>query len=164
MKNKKTFNRRTYPNGQKPEVTTRELPPKVRKLERGMQLMCPFCVPPHPIVPNQDAVCGTSVKVVAVQVIIPLRTVRDKGLTCAKCGEQGKGPMVRFGQGFVHLEDCKPGMVFFAQKPVYSRMAKYVYHLKDGWWKKFLTARYGEPAEVKETATNKVEGYAFQRV
>lgn len=164
MKNKRTYKRNTYPNGQKPEVTTRELPPKVRKLNKGMQLMCPYCVPPHPLVPGQESICGTVIQVRAVQTLIPLRTVRDKGLVCAKCGEGNKGPMVRFGQGYIHAEDCKPGAVYFPEQPKYTKLAKYVYFLKPGWWKNLLIARYGLPVEVKENATNTVEGYAFQRV
>lgn len=161
MKNKKTFNRRTYANGLKPEVTTRELPPRVQRLEKGMQLMCPFCVPPHPIVPGQESQCGTTIRVSAVQTLIPLRTVRDKKLVCMKCKETGKGPMARFGNGFIHAEDCKPGTMVMTEHPPFSKLAERVYKMKDGLAKKFLIGRFGEPQETRETATDKVAGYFF---
>lgn len=161
MKNKKTLNRRTYANGIKPEFTTRESPPKVMKLEKGMQLMCPFCVPPHPIVPGQESTCGTRIEVRAVQTVIPLRTVRDKGLVCMKCKETGKGPMARFGNGFVHVEDCKPDTMVMTDHPPFSKLAERVYHMNDGWWKKMMISRFGDPQETRETATDKVAGYFF---
>ncbi|RPJ19474.1 MAG: hypothetical protein EHM33_30220, partial [Chloroflexi bacterium] len=111
-------------------VITRELPPRMQKTPKGIQMICPFCVPSHSLVPGQESVCGTIVKVTAVQTIIPQRTVSDRGLHCLKCGE-GRGKMVRFGAGFVHIEDCKPGTKLLAVPPPHSKFAERVFKMKD---------------------------------
>ncbi len=168
MKSRSTF--RSHPTRSqkafKPQVITRELPPKVRQTKDGYQLMCPFCIPPHPIVPGQQASCGTEVKVSAVQTVIPARTANDKGLRCMKCHEVGKGPMVRSGDGFVHQADCAPGTTVLTNPPPNSRFARRVYNMKDGWLKRWMEKRNGKAQCVKEidpqgNETGKILSYFF---
>ena len=171
MKSRNTFRGHSHKSngGLKPQVITRELPPKVRKMERGLQLMCPFCVPTHPIVPGQESLCGTSVKVTAIQTIIPARTANDKGLRCMKCHVVGKGPMVRSGNGFVHKEDCVPGTKVLNEPPPHSGLAQFVYNMKDGRLKTWIEKRQGRAQCVKEidvegNETGKILSYFFLKV
>lgn len=155
--------------GPRPIVTTRELPPKVRQSEKGIQMLCPFCVPAHSIVPGQETACGTELKITAVQTIIPHRTVHDKGLKCIKCHEEGRDPMVRYMNGYVHVPDCTPGTRLLAQPPEFSKFAAQVFKLKDGRVKTWLEKRYGRVQQVQEIdalgeETGKVLGYFFLKV
>lgn len=149
----------------RPPVNTRELPPKVRQGEKGIQLLCPFCQQTHVIVPGQESACGTTLKVTAIQTIIPARTVRDKGLTCIKCHESG-GIMVRYMGGYVHLEDCKPGTMLMTELPPFSKFAERVFKMKVGRVKAFLEKRYGHAEQIQEidpagNKTGKIMGYVF---
>lgn len=153
----------------RPIVNTRELPPKVRQTPNGFQLLCPFCIPTHVIVPGQSATCGTELKLTAIQTVIPARTANDKQLRCMKCHVVGKGPMVRFGGGFVHREDCQPGTKLLIDPPPHSKLAQRVYHLKDGHLKRWLERRYGKAQYVGEVdnagnETGKILSYFFQKV
>jgi len=93
-----------------------------------MQILCPFCEPPHPIAVGQPAACGTALLVKAVQVVYPTRTVNQRGLKCIKC-HQGGGKMVQFNQGFVHLHECTPGTKLMAEAPQFTRWAQFVFGL-----------------------------------
>lgn len=150
----------------KPIVNTREAPPRIKQLDKGVQLMCPFCPVPHPIVPGQETSCGTVLKVTAVQTTIPQRTVHDKGLECVKCHVVGKGVMVRYGNGFIHLEDCLPGTTLVPPEAVqFSKWAERVYKMKPVWLKKWLEERYGHSQEVRDVNNDgKILGYTFQKV
>lgn len=114
----------------RPSTTTRELPPKLIQTKEGVQVYCPFCTPPHPIVPGQESTCGTTMKVTAVQTVIPARTVRDRDLKCIKCHKSG-GEMVKYMNGFIHLEDCMPGTRLLSQPPKFSKLAEYVFKLPE---------------------------------
>jgi hypothetical protein len=132
--------------------------------------MCPFCVPTHPLVPGQLALCGTVVRLMAIQTTIPVRTVRDKNLTCVKCGQTGEGIMVSYHGQYIHLKDCKPGTLVMAPDAYeFSARAERVFHMKDGWWKNLQIKRYGKPEPVNEVdpggqKTGKILGYVFMKV
>ena len=153
--------------GPKPELKTREALPKVRKEGNGVVLECPFCDIPHPVSVGQDAACGTTLRVTAVQTIIPTRTVNKRKLTCIKCGKSG-GEMVPFNNGVVHLIDCMPGTKLMAQPPSnYSKWAKFIYGLPDGFRKR-IERRTGTVKRIDEIdpqgkETGKTLGFIFYR-
>lgn len=151
-------------NSFRPPITTREQPPKLRQSKDGVQVLCPFCNPPHPLIPGQESTCGTTLKVTALQTIIPQRTARDKGLKCLKCGETGRGEMVRFGNGFIHLVDCKPETRLIASPPPNNRLAERVFKLKDGRVKAWLEGRFGRAQVVEDITTGQVHSYFFLKV
>lgn len=154
----------------KPLVNTRESTPRAQQTPKGMKLLCPFCVPPHELIPGQQANCGTIVKLSAVQTTIPARTVRDKGLICTKCGEGG-GIMVPFYGQYIHLNDCKPGTTVVAPDAYqYSKLAERVFNMKPGLIKRWYEKRNGRAEAVKEIdpqtreRTGKILGYVFMKV
>lgn len=155
-------NNKTY----KPEVTVRELPPKIQKAGDGVQILCPFCAVPHPISIAQNAPCGTKMSVLAVQTIYPTRTVNKYKFTCLKCG-QGGGEMIRFNNGYVHVSDCAPSVKLLVSVPEFSRLAKIVGASPK--WLSALIERYtGKVQEVKEIDaqgrdTGVTLGYFFLR-
>ena len=119
-------------NTPKPELKTREALPRVKNEGKGVLLMCPFCEIPHPVSVGQDSACGTTLRVTAVQTIVPARTVHKRSLQCFKCGKSG-GEMVPFNQGFIHLIDCVPGTKVMAEPPArFSRWAQMVSGLPAG--------------------------------
>ena len=140
-----------------PAVITREEPPKVQQTPNGARMICPYCTPPHVLIPGQQSACGTTLKVSAVQIIIPARTANEKKLRCLKCGEVGRAPMVQCGGGYVHRHDCKPGTQVLPAPPPYSAKAERVYNMKAGWMKEFLEKRYGRAQCVKEVNVDGVE-------
>ena len=149
----------------RPPITTREQPPKLRQSREGVQVLCPFCVPSHPLLPGQESTCGTTLKVTAVQTVIPQRTVRDQEIVCLKCHEQGKGEMVRYMNGFIHLEDCMPGTKLLAQPPKFSKLAGYVFNLPENL-REQIEKRTGKAQKVEEIdaqgkETGKTLGYFF---
>lgn len=146
-------------------VTTREAQPQLQWSKEGARLLCPFCTPPHPLLPGQESKCGTSLKVTAVQTVIPLRTVRDQGLICLKCHEGGKGEMVRFMNGYIHLKDCMPGTKLLAEPPKFSTLAGYVFNLPEKA-RALVEKRTGKAQKVEEIDANgketgKTLGYFF---
>lgn len=154
-------------NAPKPELKTREALPKVRKEGNGVILECPFCEIPHPVSVGQDSACGTTLRVTAVQTIIPTRTVNKRKLLCIKCGKSG-GEMVPFNQGVVHLIDCMPGTKLMAQPPSnFSKMAKLVYGLSEGI-RNVIEKRTGVVKRIDEIdlhgkETGKTLGFIFYR-
>lgn len=148
----------------RPALTTRELSPKLRQTNSGIQILCPFCTPSHPIIPGQESTCGTILRVTAVQTVIPARTVRDKDLKCVKCHKSG-GVMVRYMNGFIHLEDCAPGTKLLAQPPKFNRLAGYVFNLPEKL-RAQVEKRTGKAQRVDEIdadgkETGKTLGYFF---
>lgn len=113
------------------DIRRREAVPLVKQTKQGPQLMCPYCVPSHPIAINVDSPCGTTIKVTALQTIVPSRISRMAGLTCIKCHKVGHGDMVPYHQGFVHVEDCTPGIKLMTLPPKISRMAGLVAKLPE---------------------------------
>lgn len=145
-----------------PAETTRKAQPKVLQTKDGhRQLICPFCIPPHPLYPGQVAPCGTVVQILAIQRIVPRRIADKRNLECLKCHKLAGGDMVPFGEGFVHLQDCMPEVALLAEHPPFEPQAEKVFRAKDGWWKRWMIKRHGEPQEVKDIATQKVLGYFF---
>jgi len=143
----------------------RESAPILMPKKDGVQVLCPFCKVPHPILPGQDATCGTSLRVMAVQTIIPSRVARLGKLTCLKCHKGGGGDMVRYANGYIHLEDCAPATRLLAEPPKFSRLAKIIYQLP-ARVRKLVEKRTGRAQAVEEIdpegkETGKVLGYFF---
>jgi len=107
-------------------LRTREAIPKLKKTKDGVELLCPFCDPPHPILPGVPTVCGATLRVTAVQQIIISRVTKHEKLICMKC-HQGGGEMVKFMNGFVHLVECAPDVNLIADPPKNSKVAKRIY-------------------------------------
>lgn len=156
-----------HKTGYKPETKIREAAPKVMEIAGEMKIMCPFCEIPHPIAIGKQAPCGTQVKVTAVQITIPARTVHKYGMKCIKCGKSD-GEMTPFNNGYVHLADCMPGTKLMADPPAqYSRWAKMIYTLPE-WIRKLVEARTGAVKRVDEIdpqgqETGKTLGYIFYK-
>jgi len=158
----RTFSKTNFKS--KPEVKVRELPPRIKVMDDGVQISCPFCEIPHPIQVNQDSACGTSMRVTAVQTIYPARTVHKHNLICIKC-KKSDGEMVSFNNGFVHLSDCSPGTKLIVNQPIYSKWAELVYRMPPRL-RKLIERNTGSAKEVKEIDaqgidTGKVLGYFF---
>lgn len=156
MKKKSTY---------KPAIRTRELPPIAHKGKEGVVLMCPFCNPTHPLAPGKANQCGTEIRVTAVQAIISALTVRQEQLTCVKCRKTGTGEMVRYMNGFIHVEECAPEIQLLREIPKYSRWAKFVYRLPEGM-RALVEKRTGVAQSVHELTpegkeTGVVQGYFF---
>lgn len=114
----------------KSETHFREAMPTPRVTEQGTQILCPFCVPTHPLMPTEPSACGTVLKVTAVQMIYPKRTVVRKKMICLKCHEGG-GEMVIYMNGFVHLPDCKPETRLLPNLPEFNKTARLVFKLPE---------------------------------
>jgi hypothetical protein len=148
----------------KPKLTTRTGTPRIAKDKNGNALLlCPFCVPPHPLQPNVPAACGTSLVLTAEQVIV--RAKYDKNFICVKCGKGG-GEMVKYQNGFIHVTDCDPNKITMLEPPVYSKFAALVYGMKNKRIKKFIEDRKGQAVPVEEIdqkgiKTGTVLGYFF---
>jgi hypothetical protein len=146
------------------KIQTREALPGVDRTKEGVHLMCPFCFPTHPLMPNEDAPCGTVLKVTAIQTIIPERMVRMEKLVCLKC-HKGDGAMVQYMNGFIHLHECTPGTQLLRIPPRYNAMAGVVYKLPKGL-RKQAEKFTGVSQQVREilpdgTETGKIIGYFF---
>lgn len=151
----------------KPEFITRELLPKVREEGKNVILECPFCEVSHPVSIGKMSACGTQLRVMAVQVVVPKRTVHKRGIKCFKCGE-GDGEMVQFNQGFAHLVNCRPDMVVMTQPPgEFSVWAERVYKLPTwirGKVEKFTgIVRRVDEIDPQGKETGKTLGFIFTR-
>ena len=151
----------------RPEIKTREAPPKVKENGKEVLILCPFCPIPHPVAVGRASACGTQLRVTALQTIIPARTVHKKKLVCFKCNKGG-GEMVFFNNGHLHLHDCKPDTPLLADPPKnFSRLAKFVYHLPTSL-RKMIEKRAGLVKRVDEidpqgTETGRTLGYIFYK-
>lgn len=142
----------------------RELPPRTTETKDTVQILCPFCEPPHPIAVGREAACGTSLKVTAVQVVIPSRTVTKRNLVCVKC-HKGGGQMVRFHNGYVHLHECTPHTKLITEPPVFSKLAGLVFRMPP-LLRAPLERRLGLARQIKEVDpagqdTGRTLGYFF---
>lgn len=148
----------------KPEIKTREAKPGVKKTPKGVEVLCPFCTPPHPILPGVESPCGTTLKVTAVQFYLPSHTTRRNNLHCLKCGEVG-GEMIRYRGGYIHMTDCKPEVKLLTENPPLSSMAKVIYNLPKPAQKiieKFSgKAQQLQEIDVEGKPTGKILGYFF---
>lgn len=150
----------------KPEITSRELPPKIETSKKEAVILCPFCAVPHPISVGSSSPCGTTLRVTAVQTVVPARTVKKRKLKCIKCHQTG-GEMVVFNNGYVHLIDCAPGTRLLAAPPKFSRIARMVFLLPD-WLRKPVERLSGNAQVAKEVDpdgrdTGKTLGYFFYK-
>jgi len=144
----------------------RQLPPRTVEKKDEVQILCPFCIPSHPIAVGRESPCGTVLQVVAVQTIIPSRTVTKHKLVCVKCKKSG-GQMVKYHQGYVHLHECTPNTKLITEPPEFSKLAGFVYGLPERLRGR-LEKRMGLAKQVKEVDpqgndTGKVLGYFFYR-
>jgi hypothetical protein len=136
----------------------------MRKGKHGVQIMCPWCSPSHALNPAESSPCGTSLKLTAVQTILPARLVREKKLTCVKC-RGNSGEMVPYMNGFIHIAECAPGTFLLRDQPSYSLLARMVYKTPTRI-RKFLEKLTGPAKEVKEvdpsgSETGRIIGYFF---
>jgi hypothetical protein len=149
---------------QRPESRTRVLPPQVKTSKAGVTLLCPFCTPPHPILPGEIYPCGSEVRVTVAQEVFSSHFTKHKNIHCLKCHTVG-GEMVRYNNGFVHLVDCVPGTRLLTVPPTFSQRARFVFGLPKTI-RKNIEKRSGPVQEVREIdeagkETGKVLGYFF---
>ena len=151
------------PKGWRPPATTRIGAPKFGKDQKGQSaILCPFCIPTHPIVPGYEAMCGTALEIRAVQPVYKARFY--KGMVCAKCGKDGD-QMVRFQNAFIHIKDCTPGVATLTEAPKFTKVARVVYNAPR-WIKARVEKKFGQAMPVDEilpdgTRTGHVIGYFF---
>jgi len=128
-------------------------------------IYCPFCDPPHKLIAGSGNQCGTTVRITAVQLVIPARLVREKEFICLKCGK-GEGAMVMLRSGqYVHEVDCAPGTKIVTTPPNFSAWAKYVLKLPEKL-RAPIEKRFGKASMLKEineqgAETGKIIGYFF---
>lgn len=135
-------------NSTQPRRTERTAIPIMQKDKDGNAiLICPFCSIPHPLLPGVPAMCGTILSLTATQVVY--RAKYEKHMICVKCGKGGDH-MVLFQNGFIHTHDCAPGVVAMTEPPQYSKLAKYVYGLKPGRYRKSIERFTGKAMIVEE--------------
>lgn len=155
-----------HSKGLKPEVKVREALPKIKEVGKQVLLQCPFCEIPHPIEFGKPALCGTALKVTAVQSIYPIRTVNQHKLVCLKCNKSG-GEMVQFNRGYIHLQECSPNTKLMTAPPTFDRFARVVFFMNPTL-RKFFEERLGLAKQVQEIdeqghETGKVLGYFFYK-
>lgn len=148
----------------RPLVQTREAPPMAVHTKNGIELHCPFCPDHHPLQPGQESTCGTHIEVSAVQEVVSARFSKANGLVCIKCHKVG-GEMVRYHDGFVHLEDCSPETKLLQEAPKFSLLAKLVFkfHPRVRGIVERVTGRADQVFEIDRDGhtTGKILGYFF---
>lgn len=153
--------------GNRNQLRVQEAAPGFKKTDNGLQAFCPFCNPPHPLFPGQDSACGTSLKVTAVQTVIPTRLARMNKIVCVKCHKMGGGDMVKFNNGYIHLADCAPEVKLLAVPPKFSKWAEIVFGLPP-MLRGLIEPKTGAAKQINEIDaegkdTGKVLGYFFYR-
>lgn len=148
----------------RPRARVREMSPLFHSEGGNVQILCPFCNPPHPIFPDKLTPCGTLLRVTALQTVYPARTTRTEGILCVRCGKGG-GDMVAYGKGYIHTSNCNPERAMLSSPPVYSEWARRVYNMPI-WIRPLIFKLTGPAIEVNEVnergvATGKVLGYYF---
>ena len=151
----------------KSPIKTREAVPLTRKTKSGTEILCPFCTPPHAIIPGKPTTCGTQIQVKAVQYMITQATAKRRGITCMKCHKDTGGDMVQCMNGFIHTYDCAPGTVVLSSEPKYDKWAEKVYKLP-AKVRKVIEKKIGEVKQIKEidahgNETGKILGYFFYK-
>jgi hypothetical protein len=151
---------------QQKDFKVREGPPKLNPTKQGVQVLCPFCTPSHALVPGEAAVCGTTLRVTAVQAILTAHASKFNKIKCLKCHQFG-GEMARYNTGFIHLNDCMPGTRLLTQPPKFSRSARAIYKLPKRL-RDWVEKTSGKVQEVREidaegTETGRILGYFFMR-
>lgn len=150
------------------ETRFREQSPQLHQTKQGTQLLCPFCVPTHPLLPDKPSTCGTVLRVTAAQMIYTKNTVMRKKMICSKC-KQGGGEMVQYMNVFAHIPDCKPDTFLLPQLPTFTPFARVVFKMKEGKVKTWLEERHGLAQQVQDidaegNKTGKILGYFFLKV
>jgi hypothetical protein len=151
------------------DVRVREDTPKLQKTKVGTELLCPFCEMPHPLWPGEVSSCGTTVKVTAIQTVIPEKRAKKDKILCLKCKKSVGGDMVQFMTGFIHLLDCDPTTKLIASLPEFSNLAKFTFGFKENSpIRKMIEKRYGKAKVVSEidasgNDTGKIRGYFFHK-
>lgn len=151
-----------------PSIRTREMLPLAKRTKEGIILLCPFCTPAHAITPGESSPCGTHLRVTAVQEVISARTARQQGLVCVKCRKTGGGEMVKYLNGYVHVQECAPDVKLLTQIPKYSNFAKFVFKLPERL-RTLIEKRTGVVQIVhgltpEGQETGQIEGYFFGKV
>jgi hypothetical protein len=143
-------------SGIRPDIRTREALPIAKQMKSGSQLLCPFCTPTHPLALGESSACGTTIKVTAVQIIIPSRIARINHTVCIKCHREGHGDMVRYGNAYVHLENCDPKTRLLSAMPNNNVFAKIVFKLPKGL-RRQIEKTTGTAQQVREVDDKGVE-------
>lgn len=149
------------------DMKLREANPKIQREKTGIAILCPFCDPPHLLVPDKVSPCGTMIVVKAVQTIMPEKRAKRDKIACMKCHQIGWGNMVKFMDGFVHMHDCSPGTIMMVETPPFSALAKFAHGLgAKNPIRKAIEKRNGLAQAVNEIdstgkKTGKVLGYVF---
>lgn len=149
---------------QRSDIKTRENLPKVVQTKKGVEIQCPFCIPPHALLPGVESPCGTTLKVTAVQMYLTSHATRHNSLRCLKCGQVG-GEMTRYRNGYVHMNDCMPGTKLLTEIPKLNKTAAVVYRMPPKI-RKVLEKKTGVAKQLQEidaegNQTGKVLGYFF---
>jgi hypothetical protein len=127
--------------------------PKILEAKDGPPIIsCPFCIPPHPIQPNEPARCGTVLELRAVQ-----QTYRS--VDCVFCGT-GAGTLVKIGEQYKHAFECTPGARLYAEPPELSKSAAFIWRLPN-FIHKILVRRLGRRV-IEVTNQGQVAGYAWE--
>jgi hypothetical protein len=150
----------------KPPFRIREAFPKMVRTDQGVQIVCPFCTPAHPLTPGEPASCGTTLKLTAEQRILPSRITRMNHVKCLKCQQEG-GEMIQYMNGFVHLEECNPKTRLLPDLPKFNPMAGIVIKMPGGI-RKLIEKSTGVSQAVHEidgsgNVTGKVLGHFFMK-
>lgn len=98
----------------------RTAPARIEMKKGDAQILCPYCYPPHPIITDIPANCGTVLRLVAEQVVYT-------SVDCVLCGETG-GTLIKIGESYRHDHDCTPGKTIYAVPPQRSRSAALLWH------------------------------------
>ena len=120
----------------------RTAPARIEMTKNGAKILCPYCYPPHQIITETPASCGTVLELVAVQNVF-------SGIDCALCGESG-GTLIKIGETYRHDHDCTPGKTIFAVPPPKSMFAAMFWRAPK-FLTMFVARRYGR-------AATKIEG------
>ena len=112
----------------------RTAPARVENKKGQVTISCPYCYPPHQIITEVPASCGTVLELVAVQNVF-------SGVDCALCGESG-GTLVKIGETYRHDHDCTPGKTIFAVPPPKSIFAAMFWRAPT-FAHKFIARRFG---------------------
>lgn len=148
------------------DFKTREQTPGVNKTPKGVEVLCPFCKPSHPILPGVESPCGTILRVTAVQGYMTSHATRHRNIKCLKCGQTGE-EMVKYGTGWVHMIDCAPGTRLLPVIPRFSPWAAMVLKMRPNL-RAWIEKRTGMAQQVREIddegkETGKILGCFFMK-
>lgn len=137
-----------------PQSRERSELPKLGELNGQKVIVCPFCDPPHALIAEEVAPCGTYIQVRAVQNVF-------RNEKCELCGERN-GLLIMVGNKFKHTHDCSPGKFLFAAPPKKSTIAGVVYKLPDFIQPAF--AKIFKRTPIQLSVNGKPEGFAWKNM